>query len=518
MNEFDENNEFVKRPSAFPENGAAPIRKPTESTQSRTYSGLRTPHTRPARPAGAVRQSNTSQNPKIGEVRRPSGAPQVNGAAQRPSQPKRTAYSAPIMQPKKVKNTVDKKIFARNIVFFFILLALFLFLGFVAVLSSLKTTPEKNNTNYIVVYKIGETKKELASLNVNKVAYMNITALSEACGFTVSGTKASLRFTADKGEYAEFTIGSTSAHVNGDIVNMEGAALVRGEDVYIPIAFAENIFGGLVFETDEENGVLTVSREVTSVNADGSEIYADITFRIKGSVAIPGIDEDPSIGKIVAPTFKNDLSEYEQYMNPEDRDAYLILVNKTNTIDSESIPDLLVPIENTRKDRAKEQMVECAEKALEAMFLELYSAGYTDVSVTSGYRSYSKQVSLFNTYLQQEMSKNPSLSEAEAKEIVLTYSAFPGTSEHQTGLCCDMHNLSSADVSFANKPAYTWLIENCYNFGFILRFPEDKTEITGYSFEPWHYRFVGRYHATRMHELGMCLEEYTEYLARIKDN
>ena len=202
-------------------------------------------------------------------------------------------------------------------------------------------------------------------------------------------------------------------------------------------------------------------------------------------------------------------------MNPEDRDAYLILVNKTNSISSDYIPETLTPVENTRKDRAKEQMVECAEKALEALYKELYSAGYTDVTVTSAYRSYNKQVSLFNTYLQREMSRNSSLSEAEAKEIVLTYSAYPGTSEHQTGLCCDMHNLGGADVSFANKEAYTWLIENCYKFGFILRFPEDKVEITGYSFEPWHYRFVGRYHATRMHNLGMCLEEYTDYLANI---
>jgi D-alanyl-D-alanine carboxypeptidase len=112
------------------------------------------------------------------------------------------------------------------------------------------------------------------------------------------------------------------------------------------------------------------------------------------------------------------------------------------------------------------------------------------------------------------MKNNPSLTEAEAKEIVLTYSAFPGTSEHQTGLCCDMHNLPSAGVAFANKEAYTWLKENCHKFGFIIRFPEDKTDITGYSFEPWHYRFVGRYHATRMYNLGMCLEEYVEHLAK----
>ena len=146
------------------------------------------------------------------------------------------------------------------------------------------------------------------------------------------------------------------------------------------------------------------------------------------------------------------------------------------------------------------------------------SAGYPDVSVMSGYRSYNKQVSLFSTYLQREMANNPSLTEEQAKQIVLTYSAFPGTSEHQTGLCCDMHNLPSADVSFARKEAYTWLKDNCYKFGFVIRYPEDKTEITGYSFEPWHYRFVGRYHATRMHELGMCLEEYVDLLARADNN
>ena len=104
------------------------------------------------------------------------------------------------------------------------------------------------------------------------------------------------------------------------------------------------------------------------------------------------------------------------------------------------------------------------------------------------------------------------ISREEAQKIVDTYSAKPGTSEHQTGLCCDMHNLPSADQRFAKQDAYKWLLENCYKFGFILRFPEDKEDITGYSFEPWHYRFVGRYHASEMHRVGMCLEEYVAYL------
>ena len=104
------------------------------------------------------------------------------------------------------------------------------------------------------------------------------------------------------------------------------------------------------------------------------------------------------------------------------------------------------------------------------------------------------------------------LTEEAAREEVLTYSAAPGTSEHQTGLCCDMHNLGAADVAFANEDAYKWLKENCWKFGFILRFPEGKDDITGYQFEPWHYRFVGRYTAEKIHNSNMCLEEYLDTL------
>ena len=73
-----------------------------------------------------------------------------------------------------------------------------------------------------------------------------------------------------------------------------------------------------------------------------------------------------------------------------------------------------------------------------------------------------------------------------------------------------MHNLASADKLFAKEEAYTWLRENAHKFGFILRFPEDKTDITKIDFEPWHYRYVGRYHATKIYEAGMCLEEYVK--------
>ncbi|MFR5864844.1 MAG: D-alanyl-D-alanine carboxypeptidase family protein [Acutalibacteraceae bacterium] len=81
-------------------------------------------------------------------------------------------------------------------------------------------------------------------------------------------------------------------------------------------------------------------------------------------------------------------------------------------------------------------------------------------------------------------------------------------SEHQSGLCVDMHNLPSANISFGETAQAKWLAENAHRFGFILRFPADKTDITGVQYEPWHFRFVGREAATEIYEQGLCLEEY----------
>ena len=510
MNNFEENNEFVKRKippdgqNAAPSRQLGEVRRPVSPNQPRTS----------ARP-----QAGMPPRPQKNEggTARPIPPQQKSGPKPPPMPPKmqksRPVYShAPAA--KKEKEPLEAGYIIKNILIFLGMLAALLVLGFGLILSSLYVAPEKDSTAYTYYYGTGD-KTPQSEVKVNRVVYINMTELSELCSFTVSGTKASLRFTADAGEYAEFTIGSVSAKVNGDIINMEGAALIReNESVWVPLSFGESFIVGMTFEKNEEKKTIKLIRNQIPESSDDAPEYEPVTFKIKGSQTLDSVGEDPYIGEMVDLGFVNDLSEYEQYMNPEDRDAYLILVNKTNTISSDYAPENLVSIVNVRNDGRKEQMVECAEKALEALYIEMKSAGYTDVSVMSGYRSYNKQVSLFSTYLQREMSKDPSLSEAQAKEIVLTYSAFPGTSEHHTGLCCDMHNLPSADVSFANKAAYTWLKENCHKFGFIIRYPEDKTEITGYSFEPWHYRFVGRYHATRMNTLGMCLEEYVEHLKK----
>ena len=246
-----------------------------------------------------------------------------------------------------------------------------------------------------------------------------------------------------------------------------------------------------------------------------NEVTADTT------VATPPVTQQPTE---VIPTFTADLSAYEDYMNPKghERDNYLILVNPDNPLTASDVPTDLVSVKSTRKDgRATQKLREYAAKALEALMIEAKAQGVIKtntpsgypLSVMSAYRTYEYQNQLFNTYVNQEMSSK-GISREKAEAIVVTYSCRAGTSEHQTALCVDMHTLSSAGVAFKNEAEAKWLEENCYKFGFILRFPEDKTDITKITYEPWHFRYVGRYHATKMHELDMCLEEYTEYLKK----
>lgn len=213
--------------------------------------------------------------------------------------------------------------------------------------------------------------------------------------------------------------------------------------------------------------------------------------------------------KVYEYDFSADLSEYEEFMDPSDRDAYMMLVNYDHVLSPAYIPSDLTEIP-TRSGREIQKMRYTAAMALIALLKEADANGITDISVTSGWRSYNTQVWLLENQVEKYKK---TMSEEEAYALAVTEVAIPGTSEHQSGLAVDMHNLAYADQSFSESESAGWLAENCFKFGFILRYPPDKTEITRISFEPWHFRFVGRYHASRMHELGFCLEEYTEYIS-----
>ena len=380
------------------------------------------------------------------------------------------------------------------------------------------------NITYTYIYGEGKSKveKKVSAANMTRddVRYADFSALAEYLSFTVVGGTGEYRFVVSASdEEVVFTSGSDDAVVNGEVYRMKGKAFVDRGTVWVPLSFVSDCMTGIsVSEDDAKHRITFIAIGTPGFMIKKSETLAPIP---SGSEE-PGVDTSEPGGTTDIPDteFTSDLSAYEQYMNPVDRDAYLVLVNAWNKLSAEDVPDDLVDIVNTRGDgRKMQKMRECAEKALEALFIELYACGYDadgpsgyPVSVMSAYRSYSYQDELFNSYVDREMRDDPSLTREQAEEITATYSARPGTSEHQTGLCIDMHNLSSAQKAFADQEAYKWLRDNAWKFGFVLRFPEDKEDITGITFEPWHYRFVGRYHAYRMWTSGMCLEEYVESL------
>ncbi len=191
----------------------------------------------------------------------------------------------------------------------------------------------------------------------------------------------------------------------------------------------------------------------------------------------------------------------------------LLLANKQHPLQASYVPERLSVISSDLTLYGKEiSMESTAAAAAVDLLRDLHAKGYTDIVITSGYRTYEYQQSLFNTYIRDEQAKHPNWTAAECEAEVLTYSARPGTSEHQTGLCMDLISTTyvALDERFAENPVYDYLQENAHRFGFILRYPKGKESVTGYTYEPWHYRYVGVDAATEIHQADgqMTLEEY----------
>ena len=188
-----------------------------------------------------------------------------------------------------------------------------------------------------------------------------------------------------------------------------------------------------------------------------------------------------------------------------------LMVNSSHPLPQDYIPDELVEIRSTRNDgRPTQKMCKDAAEALDKMLDDLNAAFPDDVpvTVTSGYRSFKYQNYLFEKSVRAYISEG--MDENDARSAAGRYTARAGESEHQSGLAADLHNLSSATSAFANTPQYEWLCENACKYGFILRYPKGKQQLTGIAFEPWHWRYVGANHAEKIKKAGICLEEYTK--------
>ncbi len=191
-----------------------------------------------------------------------------------------------------------------------------------------------------------------------------------------------------------------------------------------------------------------------------------------------------------------DYDAYEVILEADTSLDNLIIANKYYSL-GDYVPDDLVAIDGAYglssylDSEAYEHYVAMAD-AMSAEGLSIW--------ITSAYRSYERQVSLYNSYLAYD-------SQAE----VDTYSARPGHSDHQTGLVVDLI-LPGGDLgSFDGTEEFYWLQEHAHEYGFILRYPEDKTDMTGYTYESWHYRYVGIEVATYIYENNITFDEYYAY-------
>ena len=144
------------------------------------------------------------------------------------------------------------------------------------------------------------------------------------------------------------------------------------------------------------------------------------------------------------------------------------------------------------------------------MLADCTSAGGNPV-VCSSYRPHMKQVALFDQQVESLVSAGRTREEAEAEAGTVV--ALPGTSEHEIGLAVDIcdYDYQNLDDAQADTPTQKWLMEHSWEYGFILRYPVNKSNITGIIYEPWHYRYVGKEAAREITEKGICLEEYLEF-------
>lgn len=199
-----------------------------------------------------------------------------------------------------------------------------------------------------------------------------------------------------------------------------------------------------------------------------------------------------------------DTPQMSHNLSMEEPEWNLILVNPWNKLPD----DFSVKLTTIKNGHAIDER---AYPDLQAMMDAARAAGLSPI-ICSSYRTNEKQQILFSNEVRQCLARGYSQKDAESeagKSI-----ALPGTSEHQLGLAVDIvaSSYQILDKEQENTAEQKWLMENAHKYGFILRYPSNKSEVTGIKYEPWHYRYVGKEAAKEIYEQGLCLEEYLENL------
>ena len=248
-------------------------------------------------------------------------------------------------------------------------------------------------------------------------------------------------------------------------------------------------------EIDEEIDYLDY---ITSSNDDEIE-YNSIDTSNVGTYTVTY-----TLNELEASMIVDVVTMYDKIYSPlgitpetiEDPDDITVLVNKQYAIPEDYVPDDLVTVVDSSQQLRKE-----AAEAYEAFYNAAVAKGISIYSI-SGYRTNETQTLYWNNQVK-----------VRGEEYASQYSAYPLRSEHQLGLAIDISYMTESDrlsESVADSEIGQFIVSDAYKYGFILRYPEDKTNITNYGYEPWHIRYVGVELATKLYEEDLTLEEYYE--------
>lgn len=256
-------------------------------------------------------------------------------------------------------------------------------------------------------------------------------------------------------------------------------------------------------ETTEETTGITIeetTQDISDKSPDEAiEAFSTLSFYDKELVqryidykAInPDVPYEQAILKV---NIGLDMPYYTNVSTVSNPEAITVLANKYSSI-GQYVPDDLVRISDENSTRENYLREEACEH-FETLCNDARNEGY-EIRGMSAYRSYDRQYAIYNSYVN-----------SDGKENADTYSARPGYSEHQTGLCVDVMGGDTPYDQFKTTKESTWLNENAHKYGFIIRYPEGKEDITGYMAEAWHIRYVGKDIAKVIYDEDITFDEY----------
>ena len=255
--------------------------------------------------------------------------------------------------------------------------------------------------------------------------------------------------------------------------------------------------------TDEElnSSELTSESDLSGIIIEEppliDEPESDIAKAVENTKPTPKDDYDPPRGENHTITGVPDPVDTID----SDNGDILILVNKLHAVSESYKPKDMVYMDNALSTWENLELKEEAYEAYKKMYADAKDLGY-NLKVCSAYRTYKTQVGLFNNSVKNR-----------GWETTYLRSAYPGRSEHHTGLSIDITSKSmgwNLSQDFADYEDGEWLNTHCQDYGFIVRYPKNKTDVTGYAYEPWHFRYVGEEAAKYIMENNLTLEEYLE--------